>query len=367
MSKKPRLWPSVEPGTVPLVDNHTHLPVVSREIPRDSHRVALPLTEQLARAATAGVRAVITSVCDLDDVRRADRLLARWQDSRTSAMPPLSAHEDLREDRGVVARSGLEDEAAAYQALAQVDNTPDLQVGTTWSGSYDGALPRVYFAAGIHPNEAAIHGGYRDRSPDGLTPTVKDFHAATIDDAVGEVAALVAKYPTDVVAIGETGLDYYRTGQGGREAQIAGFRAQIQLAKELDLPLQIHDRQAHADVVSTLLADGAPERTIFHCFSGDRELAEICNTHRWYASIAGPISYPRNVELRDAVTHIDQALLLLETDAPYLTPTPWRGRPNASYLIGHTLQALAELRLVSAQKLADQIYATTCEMYALIA
>lgn len=365
MSKKPRLWPEVSASTTALIDNHTHLPVASKEIPRDSHRVALPLTEQLARAASAGVRGVITCVCDAGDIDAADQLLARWQDERDSAFAPPEHLPELSERRGVVARSGLSDEQAAYERLAEVADPPVLVGPQAWTGRYDGALPRIYLAAGIHPNESAVHGGYRDRSPDGLEPTVKDFHALSIDEAVAKVEALAKKYPADVVAIGETGLDYFRTGPGGKAAQIEGFRAHIALAKQLDLPMQIHDRDAHSDVVSVLQRDGAPERTVFHCFSGDSELAEICNENGWYASIAGPISYPRNVELRQAVSQIDQRLLLLETDAPYLTPTPWRGRPNASYLIGHTLDALAELRLVAKETLAERIYHTTCEMYAL--
>lgn len=365
MSKKPRLWPEVTPSDTPLIDNHTHLPVVSKEIPRDSHRVALPLTEQLTRAATAGVRGIITCVCDAADLDAAAQLLDRWQDERDDAAAAPSEVPALAARRGVVARTGLVDEAEAYQRLCDAHETPELIGPPTWTGRYDGALPRVYFAAGIHPNEAALHGGYRDRSPDGLVPTVKDFHGLSIDEAVAKVEALAKQYPADVVAIGETGLDYFRTGESGKAAQLEGFRAQIALAKELDLPMQIHDRDAHDDVVAALLRDGAPARTVFHCFSGDSQLAAICNEHGWYASIAGPISYPRNVELRAAVSEIDQALLLLETDAPYLTPTPWRGRPNASYLIGHTLDALAELRLAPRDLLAERIYHTTCEMYAL--
>lgn len=365
MSKKPRLWPAVTPSATPLIDNHTHLPVASNEIPRDSNRVALPLTEQLARAATAGVQGVITCVCDVADIDAADQLLARWQGERETSLPPPTGVPALSDRRGVVARTGLSDELEAYQRLAQVHDAPELCGPPTWTGRYEGALPRVYVAAGIHPNEAALHDGYRDRSPDGLVPTVKDFHDLSIDEAVAKVEALAQKYPADVVAIGETGLDYFRTGDSGKAAQLEGFRAHIALAKQLDLPMQIHDRDAHGDVVAALLRDGAPERTVFHCFSGDRELAAICNEQGWYASIAGPISYPRNVELRAAVSEIDQGLLLLETDAPYLTPTPWRGRPNASYLIGHTLDALAELRLQPRETLAARIYHTTCEMYAL--
>ena len=147
-----------------------------------------------------------------------------------------------------------------------------------------------------------------------------------------------------VVAVGETGLDFFRTGPRGAAAQREAFRAHIALAKEAGLPLQIHDRDAHEDCVRTLLADGAPERTVFHCFSGGPELARACVEQGWYASVAGPVTYPSSGMLREALSLVPDELLLVETDAPYLPPRTWRGRPNASYLMGETVRFLADQR-----------------------
>src|SRR5690606_27867542 len=124
----------------------------------------------------------------------------------------------------------------------------------------------------------------------------------------------------------------------GREAQRQAFRAHVALAKELGLPLQIHDRDAHEDVVAVLLADGAPERTVFHCFSGDAGLAEVCAEHGWFASFAGPVTFKANDALRAALRTLPLELVLVETDAPYLTAHPHRGRPNAPYLLPLTVR-----------------------------
>lgn len=145
--------------------------------------------------------------------------------------------------------------------------------------------------------------------------------------------------------------------------QREAFRAHIALAKELDLPLQIHDRDAHEDCVSVLLADGAPERTVFHCFSGGVDLARVCAEQGWYASIAGPVTYPSNDELREAVRAMPLELLLVETDAPYLPPKNWRGRPNASYLMGDTVRFLAELLGVPEEVTCASFRSRTRDVY----
>src|SRR5699024_1979936 len=116
----------------------------------------------------------------------------------------------------------------------------------------------------------------------------------------------------------------------------------IALAKELGLALQIHDREAHEAVVEVLLADGAPERTVFHCFSGDAALARTCAEQGWYVSVAGPVTFKANDTLRSAVQEMPLELLLVETDAPYLTPAPYRGRPNAPYVLPLTVRRLAQ-------------------------
>ena len=166
-----------------------------------------------------------------------------------------------------------------------------------------------------------------------------------------------------VVAVGETGLDFFRTGERGAAAQREAFRAHIALAKETGLPLQIHDRDAHEDCVRVLLADGAPERTVFHCFSGGAELARACAEHGWYASVAGPVTYSSNDALRAALALIPDELLLVETDAPYLPPRAWRGRPNASYLMGETVRFLAGLRGLGEAEACALLAHTTRDVY----
>lgn len=193
-------------------------------------------------------------------------------------------------------------------------------------------------------------------------PRFRPHHEVSLDDAVARVAELAAGEPR-VVAIGETGLDNFRTAGRGHAVQREAFRAHIALAKELDLPLQIHDRDAHADVLDVLRRDGAPERTVFHCFSGDPALAEVLNEHGWYASFAGPITYKTNEELRAACRAMDPELVLVETDAPYLTPAPFRGRPNASYLMTHTVRAVAVALGMELTQACQQIMANTRRVY----
>ncbi len=285
--KKHRGWPEVPaPLPAPVVDNHAHFPLLGEDgAPVLDDDVALPpgeaplsTTEQVARAAAAGVSRMITVGCDV---------------------PSLA---------GTLALAHAHRELAAGLA--------------------------------IHPNEAPLHAGVREVGPDGLDPQVRAHHRIGLDDAIAHVADL-ARDPR-VVVVGESGLDFFRTGEEGKAFQLRAFRAHIALAKELDKPLQIHDRDAHADVVATLLADGAPERTVFHCFSGDVELARTCAEHGWYASFAGPVTYKANEALRAALRELPPELVLVETDAPYLTPAPFRGHPNASYVLPLTVRTVAE-------------------------
>ncbi len=197
-------------------------------------------------------------------------------------------------------------------------------------------------AIAIHPNEAPLHSRTADLGPDGLEPTYAQRHDVSLDDALAEIGEL-AQHPK-IVAIGETGLDFFRAGPAGQRTQREAFRAHIALAKEMNLALQIHDRDAHDAVVEILRADGAPERTVFHCFSGEEELARICNEEGWYMSFAGPLTFGANEGLRSALGVADPSLILLETDAPYLTPHPYRGRPNAPYLAVHTMEKIAQVR-----------------------
>lgn len=220
---------------------------------------------------------------------------------------------------------------------------------------------RLWASLAIHPNEAAMHAGVREVAPDGLAPQVEPHHSISLDDALAKVAELAAD--PHVVAVGETGLDYFRTGPAGKEAQKEAFRAHIALAKELGKPMQIHDRDAHADVVEVLLAEGAPERTVFHCFSGDRELAEILAENGWYASFAGNVTYPANEAIREGLDVMPRELIMFETDSPYLTPVPFRGQPNAPWGAVYTGRFIAQRLGVDADELFEQVNDNTHQVY----
>jgi TatD DNase family protein len=135
------------------------------------------------------------------------------------------------------------------------------------------------------------------------------------------------------------------------------------MAKEHGLALQIHDRDAHQAVVETLRGDGAPERTVFHCFSGDRELAEILAQNGWYASFSGTVTFKNSEGLREALRVMPRSHILVETDTPFLTPIPFRGRPNSPYMIPYTVRSMSETLGVEAEDLAIQLTRNTHEVY----
>ncbi|WP_018142950.1 TatD family hydrolase [Alloscardovia criceti] len=218
-------------------------------------------------------------------------------------------------------------------------------------------------AVAIHPNESVLHGHRGDVGPDGLDIHYQPWHDVTIDDALATVYRIATHNPDDVVAIGETGLDYFRTGPQARTAQREAFRAHIAMAKELNLALQIHDRDAHEDVIDILLKDGAPERTVFHSFSADKEVAELANKHGWYLSFSGTVTYKANERLREALSVLDKSRILVETDAPYLTPEPYRGRTNSSYLMPFTFRVMAEVLQLNHKETAEITYENTVRAY----
>lgn len=224
-----------------------------------------------------------------------------------------------------------------------------VQVGTDldtsrWSADVAAVEPRVVAAVALHPNEAP--------SLDGQ---------GALDDHLAGIAELAGR--PRVRAIGETGLDFFRTGEEGRDAQVRAFEAHIAIAKEHGLALQIHDRDAHREVLRSLRRVGAPERTVFHCFSGDAEFAREVAAEGWYLSFAGTVTFKNAGGLREALESVPRSRLLVETDAPYLTPTPWRGRPNSSYLIPHTVRLMAEHLGTDASMLAAQLSSNTEEVY----
>ncbi len=221
----------------------------------------------------------------------------------------------------------------------------------------------VHAALAIHPNEAVRHGHRAVQGSDGLPIKYKPWHDTSFEDALAEVHRLAVSYPNQVVAIGETGMDLFRTGESAMELQREAFRAHIALAKELNLPLQIHDRDAHAQVIETLLADGAPERTVFHSYSGDAEIAKIAREQGWFLSFSGTCSYKGNDGIRESLRIVGLDHALVETDAPYLTPMPYRGRTNAPYMIPYTLRAMADTLDLPVVEVARATRRTTREVY----
>ena len=224
-----------------------------------------------------------------------------------------------------------------------------IQVGgdvetSKWSATVAAAEPRMLAAVAIHPNEA---------------PRYEE--AGTLDDALAVIDDL-ASWPR-TRAVGETGLDFFRTGPEGLAAQRRSFEAHIEIAKKHSIAMQIHDRDAHDDVIETLLRVGAPEKTVFHCFSGDAAMAKIAADNGWYLSFSGTVTFKKNEELREALRVIPRELVMVETDAPFLTPTPFRGRPNAPYMTPHTVRAMAEVLDVDLGDLCAQISFNTEKVY----
>jgi TatD DNase family protein len=233
---------------------------------------------------------------------------------------------------------------------AQVGILGAVQVGVTlesskWCAEVAAKDSRLLAAVAIHPNEAAQY--------ESMEALDKDI----------EGIAKLAIQPR-VRAIGETGLDFFRTEDSkGIELQQYSFERHIEIAKQNNMALQIHDRDAHEKVVETLLRVGSPDKVVFHCYSGDIELARICSENGWYTSFAGNITIKRNQHLRDSLKAMPTNKVLVETDAPFLTPEPLRGRPNAPYLIPITVRFMAEQLGMDANELSGQIAANTIEVY----
>lgn len=221
----------------------------------------------------------------------------------------------------------------------------------------------VHAALAIHPNEAVLHGHRGEPGPDGLPVSYQPYHDVSFEDALAEVHRLALAYPKQVVAIGETGMDLFRTGAGAMQIQRQAFRAHIALAKELGLPMQIHDRDAHEVVIETLLHDGSPEGTVFHSYSGDERMAWIAREQGWYLSFSGIVGYRHNEAIAKAATVVGLDHIMVETDAPYLTPMPYRGRPNAPYMIPYTLTALADAFDLPVAQVAKATRETTRRVY----
>ncbi|MFI5932775.1 TatD family hydrolase [Actinoplanes sp. NPDC051494] len=247
------------------------------------------------------------------------------------AVPVFDSHTHLDItvlEAGAVPGAGAGDPVEALIAAAATSGVDRLvQVGvdlasSRWGAELAARHPAVLAAVALHPNEAPR------------------LSAGELDEALREIEALAAE--PRVRGLGETGLDTFRTGDEGRAAQEHSFRAHIAIAKRYAKPLIIHDREAHQDVLRVLDEEGAPDTVVLHCFSGDEEFAAECVRRGYLLSFAGTVTFTNAANLRAAAAVTPPAQMLVETDAPYLTPVPYRGRPNASYLIPVTMRALAE-------------------------
>jgi TatD DNase family protein len=234
--------------------------------------------------------------------------------------------------------------ATAVEQAKAVGITRIVSVGidvttSQWQVETATAHDDVFAAVAVHPNEVVN----------------------AEDDAWDAIAALAA-HPK-VVAVGETGLDRFRTGPDGWAAQEDSFRRHIAIAKSSGKALVIHDRDAHDEVLRVLDEEGAPERVVFHCFSGDADFARRCADAGYVMSFAGNVTFGNAQPLRDAVAIAPLDLMLVETDAPFLTPMPYRGRPNAPYLVPMTVRAIAAAKATDEGQIADAITATAARVF----
>ena len=273
-----------------------------------------------------------------------------WPDAPDALpRPVIDSHTHLDvHDRSL--HGDQDPDADALLAWADQVGVPKVvQIGcdvesAEWSVPFARDHPNVAVGVALHPNDAARIGVRQGR------------------DALEAAWARIDELARDPVvrAVGETGLDYFRTPESrGQAIQHESFRWHIDLATELDKTLVIHDRDSHDDVISVLLDQGAPKRVVFHCFSGDADMARVCAEHGWFMSFAGVITFASAEGLREALRTVPDDLLLVETDAPYLTPKPNRGRVNATYLMPWTVRRMAEERGVDVEKVCDDIVANT--------
>ncbi|HEV2373733.1 MAG TPA: TatD family hydrolase [Streptosporangiaceae bacterium] len=213
-----------------------------------------------------------------------------------------------------------------------------------WSAECADSYESVYAAVAVHPNETARAAA----------------DPAGADSVLAGIEAL-ARLPR-VRAVGETGLDYYRD-YADPGTQRDWFRAHIGIAKRTGRALMIHDRDAHDDVLRILAEEGPPEHVVFHCFSGDARMAKQCADAGYVMSFAGNVTFSNAQPLRDAAAAAPAELILVETDAPFLTPVPHRGRPNTPAMVAHTLRFLADLKQVGLSDLCELVTATAQRVF----
>jgi TatD DNase family protein len=232
----------------------------------------------------------------------------------------------------------VEDSLAKAKA---VGITGIVQVGVDvpsswWAVKTAKEFSQIHATVALHPNDAPVIALEKGES--------------ALDEAIAEIAELAKE---DVVrAIGETGVDFFRTSEEGRAFQEKSFRAHIQIANKLNKPVMVHDRDAHLDALR-ILDDEKAQQVIFHCFSGDKEFAQELVKRGWYLSFAGTCTFKNAQSLRDALQVTPLENVLVETDAPFLTPMPYRGYPNSSYMIPLTLVTMAQEMNVDINTVAD--------------
>ncbi len=258
--------------------------------------------------------------------------------------PLIDAHTHLDACGAETAQdvTAILDRAAAVGVRAVVTIADDLDAAR-WAAHAADWDPRVYAAVALHPTRAG-----------------------SLDDAARvELEALAAR--ERVVAIGETGMDMYWPGKldGCAEPAVQrdAFAWHIDLAKRTGKPLMIHNREADAEVLDVLAAEGAPETVIFHCFSSDAAMARTCVGNGWLLSLSGTVSFRNAHALREAAAVIPPELLLVETDSPYLAPVPRRGRPNRPANVAHTLRFVADLRGMTEAELDDLTSANAARVF----
>ena len=255
--------------------------------------------------------------------------------------PALDSHCHLEMIERPVAEVMAEARAAGIVRAVTIGT--DLAT-STWAAQAAYRHPDVYAAVAVHPNETVAAAS---------TPAQREEVLAQI----AELALLER-----VRAIGETGLDYYRE-YASPVVQRDWFRAHIAIAKQAGKALVIHDRDAHQDVLDILETEGPPEKVIFHCFSGDAAMAKHCAEAGYVMSFAGNVTFKNAGALREAAAAAPVELLLVETDAPFLTPVPYRGRPNSPALAAHTVRALADIKQIGVADLCAQLTATGERMF----
>lgn len=267
--------------------------------------------------------------------------------------PPLAAPiVDTHCHLDMVIEQGGPDVAESLAVAAAVGVTRIIQAGcdvagSRWAVEQAIAHPHVWAAVALHPNEAP-----RIHSRDGLPG---------VEAAWSQIEALAAQ--PQVRAVGETGMDFFRTEPAGRAIQEESFRRHIDIAKRVGKPLVVHDREAHADVLRIIDDEGAPPVVVLHCFSGDTAFAREATDRGWYCSFAGVLTFKNAQQLRDAAAAVSADRLLVETDAPFLAPTPYRGKTNGSHLLPLTVRAMCEVRKSSELELCEQLWRNSADAF----